>query len=39
MTIKEVLDEFAKFAQYDPEQTRFNLASANYVFRNAAFRL
>ena len=35
MTIKEVLDEFAKFAQYDPEQTRFNLASANYVFHGA----
>lgn len=28
MTIKEVLDEFAKFTQYDPNQTRFNLASA-----------
>lgn len=35
MTIKEVLDEFAKFTQYDPEQTRFNLASANYVFHGA----
>ena len=29
MTIKEVLDEFAKFIQYDPNQTRFNMLSAN----------
>lgn len=35
MTIKEVLDEFAKFAEYDPDQKRFNLASANYVFHGA----
>ena len=35
MTIKEVLDEFAKFIQYDPNQTRFNMLSANYVFHGA----
>lgn len=35
MTIKEVLDEFAKFTQYDPNQTRFNMLSANYVFHGA----
>ena len=35
MTIQEVLDAFAKFTKYDPQQTRFNLASANYVFHSA----
>lgn len=35
MTIQEVLDAFAKFAKYDPQQTRFNLASTNYVFHSA----
>ena len=35
MEIKELLNDFAKFAEYDPDQKSFNLTSANYVFHGA----
>lgn len=35
MNIQEVLNEFARFAEYDPNQTRFVLGSANDRFHEA----
>ena len=35
MLIKEVLNEFAKFAEYDPNQKSFQLNSANFEFHQA----
>lgn len=29
---KKVLDEWAKYSEYDPKQRQFNLCSANYTF-------
>ena len=35
MLIKEVLNEFAKFAEYDPNQKSFQLNSAKFEFHQA----
>ena len=35
MTIQEALNEFAKFAKYDPDQKRFVVGSANDTFHEA----
>lgn len=35
MTAAEILELWAKFTEYDPEQTRFNLLSAEYQFHKA----
>lgn len=35
MTAAEILEHWAKFAKYDPEQTRFNLLSSEYQYHKA----
>ncbi len=32
MTIQELLDDFAKYSKYDPDQTEFMLGSDTYEF-------
>lgn len=36
---KKILDEWAKYSEYDPEQRQFNLCSANYTFHQTGKRI
>lgn len=35
----KILDEWAKYSEYDPEQRQFNLCSANYTFHQTGKRI
>lgn len=35
----KILDEWAKYSEYDPEQRQFNLCSANYAFHQTGQRI
>ena len=36
MTVPEILNKWAEYSEYDPEQTRFNLLSSNYEMHRAS---